>query len=401
MWKWNQYLYSKIPVGKIPLNISLDETSIALWQPRHRGNVSVRKNSLSRTRSKIICNVTLKAQRSSITHVAMCCDRPEIQPLLPQFLLANRSVLRKRDIPLVIPCLPRNVFLIRGKSSWSSKESMETVLRKLADILRDVRDIYQPIIFFDTAPSHLHASLFDILGRELIFVGLVPANLTWLLQVLDAAVFAHFKRFFKSRFHAKRADVPAGQLSIVDVIEVVVLSIRKVLCGRCWRDAFVSLGFHASYDNISSFVLTNLQWQQIPHIVTCKPTEMEMQCVWPANRRPHYNEMFRWIDPDTSILALLPPVLIAATALPAAPRLLALPAPSLPSVPDAAPSAQAAAPRVCRATPTSRRRTLPPSFAQVATAASSSRDHADALETHLRDAAGTYAWINDGRVRPR
>ena len=400
MWKWNQYLHSLIPDGKIALNINLDETSIALWQPRHRGNVSFRKHSVRKARSKFVCNVTLSEQRSNITHVAMCCDRTEIQPRLPQFLLVHTRLLRKRDLPLVLPLLSENVFVIRGKSSWSSEASMTAVFRKLVEVLRDVRHVYQPILFLDTAPPHLHASLFDLLGREGIFVGLVPANMTWLLQVLDAAVFTLFKRFFKSRFHARRSQTPNGRVCIVDVIQLIVSSIRKVLQARSWRDAFIALGFHATYDNISPFVLKNLQFQQVPHIATTKPSEIEMRCVWPSNRLPHYNELFRWIDPEFSVLALLPPIHIAGPPLPAAPGLPALLPPPPPSVVVAAESVQTASPRVQRATPKSRRRTLPSSFVQLRSAASSSTDTYDALQTHLQDTAATYDWINDGRVHP-
>ena len=401
MWKWNQYLHSLVPNGKIALNINLDETNLALWQPRHRGNVSLRKwPSVRHVRSKFICNVTLNSQRSNITHVAMCCDRVEIQPRLPQFLLASGSVLRKRDVPLVHARLPPNMFLIRCKSSWSNEAKMKIIFRKLVEVLADVRQVYQPILFFDTAPPHLHASLFDYLGREGIFVGLVPASMTWLLQVLDVAVFAHYKKFFKSRFHAKRAETPSGKLSVVEVIEIIALSVKKVLQGHKWRDAFASLGFHGTYENVSAFVLESLEMPRVPPIPTSKPTEMEMRCIWPLNRVPHYNELFRWVDPETSILALLAPVLPMGPALPAVQPLLALPPPPPSHAPDTALPAASATPRIMTLTRQIRRRTLPPSFAPSRSGGSSSRDHADPLDAHLHHAASTNSWISDGRVLP-
>ena len=244
MWKWNQYLNSLIPEGKTPLNINLDETNIQLWQSRHRGNVAFRKwRSVRRVRSKFASKVTLKAQRSSITHVGMVCDRVDMQGRLPQFLLANNQVLLARDVPRVNAILPRSVYLIRSLSSWSNEEKMKVILKKLVEVLAAFRDVYQPILFFDTAPCHLHASLFDYLGRERIFVGLVPASMTWLLQVLDCAVFAIFKLFLKLKlkFHAKRAETPNGILSCVQVMELICLTIQTVLQGNQWDDAFASL----------------------------------------------------------------------------------------------------------------------------------------------------------------
>merc|ERR1711953_1468923 len=114
--------------------------------------------------------------------------------------------------------------------------------------------LYQPILWLDTTPCHLHSSLFDYAGREGIFMALVPASMTWLLQVLDVKVFAIFKRFFKLRFHAKRAQSTTGVLSCVEVVQILVISIRKVLEGRNWADAFAAVGHTANQDRVDSFI---------------------------------------------------------------------------------------------------------------------------------------------------
>ena len=92
MWKWNEYLNSLIQAGKTPRNINLAERNIQLWPPRHRGNIAFRKwPSLRKVRSKFCSKVSLKESRSSITHVAMVCDRTEMQSRLPQFLLVSEK----------------------------------------------------------------------------------------------------------------------------------------------------------------------------------------------------------------------------------------------------------------------------------------------------------------------
>ena len=147
MWKWERHFYANIHEGKVALNINLDETSIQLWQSRHRGNVAFRKwRSVRKVRTKFASKATLKVQRSSITHVAIVCDKADIQPRLPQFLLASDKVLLARDVPRVNAILPRNVFLIRSRSSWSNEATMKEVLRKLVENLADVMDVYQPVV---------------------------------------------------------------------------------------------------------------------------------------------------------------------------------------------------------------------------------------------------------------
>ena len=398
MWKWERHFYANIPEGKIALNINLDETSIQLWQSRHRGNVAFRKwRSVRKVRTKFASKASLKAQRSNLTHVAMVCDKTDIQGRLPQFLLASHKVLLARDVPRVNAILPRNVFLIRSRSSWSNEATMKEVLMKLVENLADVMNVYQPILFMDTAPCHLHASLFDYLGRNGIFLGFVPSAMTWLLQVLDFTVFALFKRFFKLKFHAKRAVTPSGELSPVDVIELLVLSIRKILDGNSWADSFASLGFSDSQSQVNNFVLQNLELTRLPAIGNGKPTNAEIQCMWPKNRRPHFEELFRWKnDEQPALLALPAPV---APALP-----LQLPSSNLPALPTSAnwrpgqvaPASGGSMPHVITVAPKRRNRVMPRSFAGSSGGAASSTDPVDPLDQLLQDQAHIYAWLGNG-----
>ena len=397
MWKWEQYLHSNIPEGKLALHISLDETSVQLWQARHRGWIAFRKyRSVRKVRKKCASHATLKAQRSNITHVAMVCDRMDIQRRLPQFLLASTQVMAARDVPHVNAILPSNVFLIRAKSSWSDEVKMKLVLQKLVEALADVMHLYQPILWLDTAPCHLHSSLFDYAGRARIFMALVPASMTWLLQVLDVKVFAIFKRFFKLKFHAKRALSATGVLSCVEVVELLVLSIRKVLEARNWADAFAALGFSANQDRVDSFLLENLRMARVPALPDGRPTNAEIRCVFPKNRSPFFDELFRWVGPQADLLALPAPV-AAAPAL----QLESSNQPALPEVPlavaEAVPLAVAVAvPHAVAVAPKRRSRnlrTLPPSFGYSHSGASSSAHPVDPLDQLLNAQADIYAWL--------
>ena len=110
--------------------------------------------------------------------------------------------------------------------------------------------------------------------------------MTWPLQVLNVKVFAMFKRFFKLRFHAKRAQSTTGVLSCVEVVQLIVLSIRKVLEARNWADAFATLGFSVNHDRVDSFVLENLQMTRVPAIPNGKPTNAEISCIYPKKPPP-------------------------------------------------------------------------------------------------------------------
>ena len=278
---------------------------------------------------------------------------------------------------------------------------MKEVLRKLVENLVDVMDVYQPILFMDIAPCHLHASLFDYLGREGIFLGFVPSSMTWLLQVLDTTVFALFKRFFKTNFHAKRAESASGILSFVDVIQILVLSIRRILEGNKWADSFASHGFSDSQSQVSNYVLQNLGISRVPAIGNVTPTNAEIRLMWPQNRRPHYEALFRWKNEQSGLYALTAPVAPGlALQLPSTTP-LALPAPSNSGPGPVAPASGGSLPHVHTVAPKRRNRIMPRSFAGCSRGASSSTGDVDPLDRLLLEQAHIYDWLgNGGDVAP-
>ena len=169
-----------------------------------------------------------------------------------------------------------------------------------------------------------------------------------------------------------------------------------------WADSFASLGFSDSQSQVNNFVLQNLELTRLPAIGNGKPTNAEIRCMWPKNRLPHFEELFRWKnDEQPALLALPAPV---APALP-----LQLPSSNIPALPTSAnwrPGRVAAAsggsmPHVITVAPKRRNRIMPRSFAGSSGGAASSTDPVDPLDQLLQDQAHIYAWLgNGGDVAP-
>ena len=49
-----------------------------------------------------------------MSYVAVLCDDVALQPLLPQFLVANEHTVLKSEMRNILAHLPQNVILLRG-----------------------------------------------------------------------------------------------------------------------------------------------------------------------------------------------------------------------------------------------------------------------------------------------
>jgi len=148
----------------------------------------------------------------------------------------------------------------------------------------------------------------------------VPSLLTWLLQPLDVAVFAIFKRLLMQHF-LREAGAHDDEHHIVTAIRHLVTCTRDVLCGRDWSPVFQRLGLAGTRPPTSKTLKKELGWVVPPAIPRTRPTLLELKTLWPG----------RIVFHEGLMLTVLPP-LPAAPAEPIAPHVeVALePAPDIP-----------------------------------------------------------------------
>ena len=107
-----------VPAGRRLLRLNLDETAVLLYPGASPGTILQRADMPAQSNVGLVCHASLKQRRSALTHVAIVCDQPWLQPKLPQFLLADRKTVRYRDLARLQASLPPNVRLVRGKARW-------------------------------------------------------------------------------------------------------------------------------------------------------------------------------------------------------------------------------------------------------------------------------------------
>ena len=111
-----------ISIGLEPLRINLDETSIVLNHDGQKGVVC------KTTKKGVTLLEKISKKSGTLTHVAIICDDTTIQPILPQMIIGNQHLLRVSDMKELETELPKNVTLVRAKSSWITVELLIVLL---------------------------------------------------------------------------------------------------------------------------------------------------------------------------------------------------------------------------------------------------------------------------------
>ena len=285
-WQWARYLCRNAdPSGKTPLLLNLDETAIPVVFTQQAGTVMVGKGagvwkSLPRQR------VSKADTRLYFTHVAVICNIPSIQPLLPQVIFLGAASITKAQFDALKTDLPDNVFLKRMPKGWNNSDQHREIVKLLSVILSKLPQ-FQPILCFDAAPLHLSADVLqELLSGSVNFL-LVPAKMTYLLQPLDTHVFMRFKLYLKQRFvEAVLAGAP-DENKTVRMVRLVIRAVRHVLQAHEWEVAFKQTGIWRDQSMVSSSILRNLCYEELPAIDSSRPAPELLRTLWPRNRHFH------------------------------------------------------------------------------------------------------------------
>ena len=230
-----------------------------------------------------------------MTHVAIICDRSEIEPRLPQVLIGNTHRFTQTLVAGALGSKPSNVHLFRRKSSWSNSTCMVEVLDLLAEALRDF-PAFQPILLLDTATCHMSDSVAAKAASLNIWLVPVPAGLIHLLQPLDVYGFAGYKEFLRNAYRTERAA--HGKVTPKSWLKLLFDMCTRFLNSRKWSVAFSKVGLGAHHTNFSTelqAIFPQGRPQQPPTCLSgaelarmmpsnCKVRFLHWVCA-PANRR--------------------------------------------------------------------------------------------------------------------
>jgi hypothetical protein len=239
---WLQYVVQEVVHDRQHVILNADETAIASVRHSGLGMASVRRrarfNRAPRPRDLI--------DRSSqmTTYLALVCDSADLQPLLPQVIMAKYT---QHAVP--------PVRILREYSDvgfpfefWHGTNGRVTpiIFRRWATRVRSTIGSFNPdawiILIVDCATCHLCKDSISHLRRLGILLVIVPAKLTWLLQVLDVYAFWRLKRELREAEARARLAAETGQIAPGQWMKMATTMIRRHIVNRDWSDSFHRLG---------------------------------------------------------------------------------------------------------------------------------------------------------------
>ena len=281
MWQWFRFLLSQVPKDKKVLLLNLDETSIRFWYEPRRGLRTRARHETPGLRSAR--QASRSAQRKALTHVAIICNDPSLQPLLPQVILANKHIVTLKSFKEWQALPGCSAELWRNKSAWINNDVFADIIKKLGEMLKAHAPDRQAILLMDAHSCHFCQKALAAARVKNIWVCIIPASTTGMLQPLDTHVFARFKMFLRTRLHQVMLTGPNRDLNVDEVLDALMLSMKGVLQKHKWDPTFSQNGFGQNFE-VRKHLLTMMQWTSPPPLVASMPSYEQFKHCFPKGR---------------------------------------------------------------------------------------------------------------------
>ena len=205
MWRWSNFLQSLDPRERERVLINVDETSVRLVPEEGRGHVTKRAYRLFVSGKPMGRRASLAARRSNMTHVAATCDKPNMQPLLPQVVLVGENEVSEGRLAALRLTSPECAHIWRCTTAWVTC-SRGSVRASLGEVRNRFSCVTSLCSFLRCTASARQCSCSACCG-SCGFVGMRDSRQTHMgLAAMRHAFVCFLQTRFKRRGAAKKWD---------------------------------------------------------------------------------------------------------------------------------------------------------------------------------------------------
>ena len=180
--------------------LNLDETCIKFFYTPRLG-IRFRCRKRGPKGQSHVRHASRAQTRKALTHVAVICGDPTLQPTIPQILLVAKRAATLQQLHHLQPMPGCSAEVWRCDSAWINKPVFDRIIARLGEWCRRVAPHRQPILLMDAHGVHCSRYIAASARKAGIWLCIIPASTTSFLQPLDTDVFARYKLFLQTRMH--------------------------------------------------------------------------------------------------------------------------------------------------------------------------------------------------------
>lgn len=249
--------------------LNIDETALPLHTGGRHGNVL----GLHTSRGKrFSTRASLHERRAHVTLVASVCTSLELQSKLPQFLLPNVTG-KKRVWQQAMGEIAGEppIVVLPDTQGWVNTAKLQKILSHIGKVCKKEAPGKRIVLVWDCCPAHLAPAVLQHARTCGIRPLMIPGKLTHVLQVLDFAVFARFKKQFHDSQMESLLQSVNGTQELIDWIRNTVRIVRDT-----FRTCNVAEHFHRAgqgangvpWRQLVTEMLQSSTWRPVPRRIT-------------------------------------------------------------------------------------------------------------------------------------
>jgi hypothetical protein len=219
--------------------------------------------------------------RTAYTYIAMICDQPEIQKLLPQIVVLNKHTCTLDTLATLQQESASHMVLWHRKSSWLNIGAFCNVIAELGKRLQPWMSTYQPILCLDACKLHLNGRVWRTATRWNIMMFTIPAQATFCLQPLDVYGFAPFKAAYRHRLQVQSIAHLSSEATVQDSVLALIHAVSSVIVNTSWQASFRRLGLTGEGVPLSHRLRKHLDLSENPTASSSLPSLVDLQACFP------------------------------------------------------------------------------------------------------------------------
>ena len=197
-----------------------------------------------------------------------------------------------------------NIILLRGRSAWVNGDTCLEILRRIHEALIPFSHEWQALLMVDALKSHIGVRMFNAGARYKIWILVIPAGMTWLLQVLDTHGFRSYKAYLRNAYQLQyvERDLETNKLELL--LDAVKEAIRVKIVDKDSGPAFAENGFGPDQHAVRDAIKKKLSLSTPIDIPVTKPSEGQVKLCFPKKTKIPYNAIWKSIECASSSAAV-------------------------------------------------------------------------------------------------